>query len=338
MSSSAVTKIAKKVEKKIAKDLQPKGVSNPRKRKRKSRRNATLGAKRPRIDNLVEQYIATLNDPFSHPGVRLGFGCLIPTGLATVYTHGQITVNGTDGTFCIGTIPWIRNTTNAQSLSATSNQAYATTQTYAYVAAANGPNCIATFNLGRVVSGGIRAFARFPATSQAGVMYTSTNPSNNSTLLNSSAQTFQTYPQTQMCSGHSAAVLYRPTDTDDYQFKGLVGTATDTSLSSFQGFIFGTGYPVGSIIYYETAYHLECYGTTDTSAVDATGQDYLSNSFASVEQSHRTIAPRLVSAQQDLNGEFAYSQLVGRAAQVGAAAALGRMAGGFRNAMNNEGR
>jgi hypothetical protein len=211
-------------------------------------------------------YVNTLNDPFMYPGIPLGFGCCIPTSLSSVYLKGSFAVNATDGSFSVATIPYAVGTggTGLQgAILGTSISGASTAAAYTFQAASNNINLLTTASFGRVISGGLRVFVRYPATSAAGIMNAWPYSSSNSSVTNSSPVFALSYPQSVMCGKDEVTILYRPTDFGDFNFQSLSNGALTNTLASWVGVIQGMGYPATSTtVFYEAIYHLETYATT----------------------------------------------------------------------------
>jgi len=233
---------------------------------------------------ITSDYIATLNDPFNYPGVRIGFGCLIPTQMTMAYVKGTFTPNA-DGSFRVCAIPW--NCASGGSngtIGVTSISGVSTTPSYTSVISANQSQMVSAFAFGRVVSGAVRVSVKYPATSTAGILNCYSIPTNGVTIATSTITTDLSLSQAKLAGSDGAQVLFRPTDFNDMNFTTLSGVTQ--SLASSQLYIDGMGYPTGSVIYYEIVWHLEVYNTTGVSTSDIgqqSGYPTLSDIHASAE-------------------------------------------------------
>jgi len=246
--------------------------------------------------SVAQAYLNTLNAPFKYPGINIGFGCLIPTMLNSVYVKGSFNVNATDGTFRVNTLPWTLNPTNNGTIVNIANLAASVAQTYSPIAAADGGLLNNMAGFARVVSGGLRVFVKYAATAQGGIMNAFTIPTNSSTPTTLSFNTALSLPQARMSNTDSCSVYYRPTDFNDYEFYSLTSAGATSTLASFQGYIDGTGYPTGATVYYEACYHLETYSTVTSSAADiASDTDWptLASTYSNIETAMQKIRPYL---------------------------------------------
>jgi len=271
------------------------------KRTASSRHQQRVGAGSART-SLARAYISTLNDPFTHCGVQIGFGCLIPTSLQMAYVKSTFIVNATDGSFRIGSLPYICGTTGQGSIGFTSVSGVNTAPAYNFFIASDNGAILANNNFGRIVSGGIRAFVRYPATSQGGILNTYSIGLNSSVPTTNTIQANLSLSQARMSNSDAVSILYRPTDYNDMEFSVLNSTATGGTLSSWQGYIDGIGYPVGSVVYWEAVYHIESYQTLAISSNDI-AQDSafpsLASVFSNVESMMASVRPLLSSENID---------------------------------------
>jgi len=313
MSSKTVTTVSTSKAPK-SQTPQKKGTKRPRpgRKVKYNYPNGSTMIKKPKFSvSSIINYVATLNDPFEYAGIRMGFGTLVPTGLAMAYYRGSVVVNATDGTFEVVTLPFNCSSggTNG-TLGAVANGLVGSAPSYTGFITPNLTSLTNQFNSIRVVSGGMRGFIRYPKTAQAGVMYACSTPSNSVTAATASVTSLMSNSTTTIITGDSAAVLYRPTDIHDFTFNSI--NSYSAAASTFQGYIFGTGYPAGSIFYFEVVYHLEGLAAIgSTNAMDdapSTGNSILSDAAASIEQLYSKIRSSVTPELVDLGKEFIHSR------------------------------
>jgi len=278
------------------------GVKSKRRPARGLRNNASANA-------ITSDYLSTLNNPFEYPGVRMGFGCLIPTQLTMAYVKGTLSPNA-DGSFRIVGVPW--NSASGSfngSVGFTSVTGVNTAPTYLPLVSANLTQMVANFNLARVISGGVRVSVKYPATSTPGILNCFTSSNSSSAATATTNQAGLSLPQAKLSGSDGAQVLYRPTDTNDTEFGSLVASGGGL-LASSQLYVDGIGYPTGSTVYYEIVYHLEVYSTILNGVADLgqeSGFPTLSDIHANIESMMSKVRTSLVSDIIPLTGAGLFS-------------------------------
>lgn len=203
----------------------------------------------------LRDYANTLNDPWEFPGVPLGYDCFLPTSQAAVYARSSIPV-GTDGAFSIVFTP------SAANLVSTTSALQAATPVYTNVPAANNGSVINNFSEARVVSGGLRVMALFPATAAAGVLFSGTTVDQSlSSLTLLSIDTLSQLPNSKLGIGSRGALCTtRSYDNAGYEFFNfpLIGYTNTALPFQSMGYICGKGFPAGTVIWYEAVLNLEC--------------------------------------------------------------------------------
>ena len=112
--------------------------------------------------------MASLQDPWEHGPINLGYGTLVETVKMTGYARGSITVNA-DGTFAVLVLPQ----TSAMVYTNVSGSAGTT---WVSNAAYNQSALAAQAIEARITSGGLRIFALFPETASSGVLFAGSFP------------------------------------------------------------------------------------------------------------------------------------------------------------------
>jgi len=280
--------------------------------KKGRRRSARARGARQSLHPTTQAYLQTLNDPFKHGGVRIGFGCMIPTQTTMCYVKGSFTVSTIDGSFRLNAFPWCTSATNNGAILSISNNGAASTPTYATILSSNVTNVNSSFNFGRVISGGVRAFVRYPQTSQGGIINSYSLPLNSTVGTTQAINTNLSLNQAVTTSQDEVTILYRPTDYNDMEFSLLNNAASNVSLGSWQGYIDGVGYPTGAMVYYEVVFHVEAYTTTSTASVTDLAQETnwptLADVHANVESAMSTIrsylTPEVIEGASNLFNEW----------------------------------
>jgi len=298
------------------------GVNSYRRpRRHPTRRRVKTNAS---VTAITSDYIATLNNPFDYPGIRMGFGCLIPTQLSMAYAKGTLTPN-TDGSFRLIGVPWdtVSGAFNA-TIGFSSITGVSAVPSYTQIITANASQVNAAFALGRVISGSIRASVKYPATSTPGILNCYSLSSSATTATSATIAANLSLTQAKLTGSDGAQVLYRPTDYNDFEFVSLTGG--NSLMASSQMYIDGIGYPTGTIVYYEIVWHMEVYNTTGISTADLgqeSGFPTLSDVHASVESAMSKVRTNLLPELVPLTGAglFALASLQRPVRLMGGAAA-----------------
>jgi hypothetical protein len=286
---------------------QSAGKKKRRNRNRKKKSMSVSGVGSARSRGLGDDYIRTLNDPFAFPGVRMGFGCLIPTQLVMAYVKGTFTVNAVDGSFRVNCIPWNTITgANNGALVNIANNGQAVAPVYTTVLSSNVGGINSQMSLGRIVSGGLRVSVKYPLTSAPGQMNAFSLAASSNTATTTTIQGDLGLTQAKLVGSDQAQILYRPTDYNDMEFINLNGSNA-VSLGSWQGYIDGLGFPATSVVWYEACFHIEGYSTILSSISDigqASGFPTLSEAYASVENLVSNVRTHLSPEVMELGVNF----------------------------------
>jgi len=259
-----------------------------RRRKRKPRRVRAVAG------GVLDDYAATLTDPWNNAPVQLGFGTMVSTGISTGYFRSSATVNA-DGSIALLACPgpfqgFLVNNNGLGVATWTPNSCsnLATVQSIAQ-----------SF---RTVSIGVRAFPSLPETSNAGMVYYGS--------LGSDAFDANGLTPTQLIGSnyseiapgqYGAIATGRPVGPRSYDFiiPGLRTTSaynvTETLFSI--PYIIFTGLPAGTSVFFEFVINME-YLPQDVGG-DANRDDVnnnratLSDLFPSVESAWKAVSSLL---------------------------------------------
>lgn len=204
--------------------------------------------------NAAMDYIKTLVDPWEYPPMKLGYDCYVPSLLGMGYLRNSLTVNA-DGSFAIAFQPSITS-------SLITNVSGAAGVTWGGPFSLTDASSVTTqMSEARVVSGGLRVMALFPATSAPGVLYTGSDTSR--TLANfqaASVSSLTGLPSSEIGIGSkgSRAVFY-PIDNESFKFTVSPLTSYSGSVLPYQPtlYVAGLGFPTGTVVYYEAVLNLE---------------------------------------------------------------------------------
>jgi hypothetical protein len=270
------------------------------------RRNGVVGGRNLTQGSDLRKYMCTLNDPFNCPPVRLGAGCMVPTGVATLFTSINLTV-GTGASFVIYPRPW-----NPILASAT-----ATGTTYTYTAGNVFPQLASLqslANAARVISCGLKVTSTSNATNDSGMLTAGLMPRDNfspfsltgtptvvanantenglpftsTTSATQGAQQFLNYEQTESFAFRKGiTVFYKPQDPTDFQFRNF-GFMADFNPGSVRSedmqmsepfFVVGAvGTASGSTMLVELVLHVEYTTGPFVNSIVNTGQGTLTPS------------------------------------------------------------
>jgi hypothetical protein len=239
---------------------------NNKKKKRKSKRNRSGIPSSITGCSDLDLYIKSLNDPFEYPGVRLGFGCMVPTMLATAYYRGLFYANSTDGSFGITMQP---------SLGSLNQQIYynntgAGSGSWTSLSFPNAGVISNQINEARAISFGIRVLPLVADTAVPGVVYCGSIASSTNAQINTvSLTTCSTFPQLEFGDSRMGAVaLGRPSDLTAYAFNSVVDQGLSSSLSPWSvPLIVILGLPPTTPIMVELVLNMECLqGATSVNA------------------------------------------------------------------------
>jgi len=245
-----------------------------------------MGGRRLAYGSEIRKYMCTLNDPFNCPPVRLGAGCMVPTGVATLFTSVNLNV-GTGASFVIYPRPW------NPILSSTS----ASGATYTYTASNLFPQLASLqslANAARVISCGIKVTSTANATNDSGMLVAglmprdpfspfsvSTVPSvaintitenglpfTVTTVATQGAAQFLNYEQTESFAFRKGiTVFYKPQDPTDFQFRNFgfmsdftsppAARSEDMQMSEPFFVVGAVGTATGSTMLIELVLHVE---------------------------------------------------------------------------------
>lgn len=293
-SSSQPSKAAKKNQKKKSK----------RNKKKNNRQNySSVTGLMPGGGKLTQCYIDSLNDPFENSGCKLGWGCLVPSTITTVYAKGAVTANA-DGTLSIGLVP--SPGTFVQLADGGAATSFATA---AHTLASTDASAInSNFSSGRIISGGIRAYPNLPMTSAPGACYVGAIPSltvNQYLALTPNDLAASPYMK-QFRAYEGGTAVVHPQDTFSFEFDSRNCSTSTTwagtnDLPSSNPFITFIGIGNGTIVYFEAVINLEVlaisqHNTTGLFSGDQVQSSALSDFWPSKEKMWSAVKEVLASA------------------------------------------
>jgi len=268
--------------------------NTPKRRKQRRNRGGNKQLKAGLSSNLTNEYFQSLINPWEHPGVKLGWGCLVPSTMLTAYLRypAVCSAGGSLGLAAfpsvVGSFMYCDETNNFNGGGFQNMSNYAAIQ--------------ASASEGRVVSVGIRAFPSVPLTSQPGVIYTGACVAQNLTQFrNITLADLVAMPTTHQAIGiNGASATGRPIDPSSFTFS----PATVIGYNSFTGndvpfsvpYIVLTGLPATTVVLVEMVVNIECTAAaTHTNLLGATPGDYaptatLADIWTNVESMYRSAA------------------------------------------------
>jgi len=250
-------------------------------------RNATFGS--GLRANLTNEYFNSLVDPFEHPGVRLGWGCLVPSTIVSAYIRSTTTANA-DGSLAFAILPAVTSGILVGNAGANVNLAGGATSAFTNTAAV-----IANASEGRVISVGVRAVPSIAFTSAPGVAYCGasvpTNYNDFSLLTPTDLASLPTSHATLASKGASS--VGRPVDPDSFIFHipvvdnvGYTGAANNAVDIPFSvPYISFIGLPANAVVIFEIVLNIEVLskiGHAASTVLPAQGQTGLMGTLASV--------------------------------------------------------
>jgi len=298
-SSSTTTTVRTVKSKRRARAANPRNRLLPIRRLRPSMR--TVRAPTPNlIAAAANSYVATLNDPFTHQGVKMGFGCLVPSTVGMAYVRQSVSTNA-DGTLGLFAYPTLGNG-SVKTLYV--NNSGAAGNTWTGTAAYNASGLSTIYSQARFVSMGIKAIPLVAGTASPGIAYAGACPACSvagmSTLTPNS---ISGSPFAKMGTGTGGAVaLARPQDLYAYQFTTIGVSLSDSSLTAPTSvpFICFTGLPASTTVLVEVVLNFEGITSMTTSLPMPAGAgegntepSLITRAFASVEQLWNWVQPRL---------------------------------------------
>lgn len=279
----------------MPKQVQTKRVQRARNRQNPPRRPAPRLVVGSSSTTLTQSYVDSLNDPFDNQGPRLGWGCLVPTNVASAYFRSASTANA-DGSLLLLAKPCAKGLLRA-------GDGGAAVATTASADATDLAAISASFGSGRLISIGIRAFPSIAATSAPGATYSGALEGMTTTLMNAlTPNDCVSFPQSHIgIASDGATAVGRPQDTDSFRFATEVvngtGWATTDELPFSVPYIAFVGLPATALVYYEVVMNFEGVNLTQHSAAGLgqgnTDGDSLATHWFSVEHLWNSVRPAL---------------------------------------------
>lgn len=218
---------------------------------------------RPRSGDASNAYTNCLKRPFFAPGVRLGFGTMVPTSARSMWKRfAPATITAQQGFLMVGTPSGNSAAAGGLGSQAAGVGFLSCVQTGSSTAlfssanvvnvAANNIASIGTYvNTSRVVSGAMRVTVRYPTSTARGQVFAGYVPDDfRFNLGNLSSDDLSSLPFMIPCSSTAAGevtceVQYRPSDLESYNF---IGRWSTTGLYPFdisvpQLLVLGVGWP-----------------------------------------------------------------------------------------------
>jgi hypothetical protein len=281
----------------MAKKQNKKGNKMPRKvaANRRNRQNldrSGIGMQ------MTEEYFNSLIDPFSCRGPRLGWGCMVPSTVVTMYGRGTAPV-GPDGSLALMVVPAAVGTLRVWNAGLSST-------TQVVIDSQDATSMDSNFNSGRVVSIGLRAVPSIALTDQPGFCYSGAIEGlDTGAVVGLATRDFANFPQVQQSVATTGACATgRPQDPDSFIFVNsvvnsggpfILGNEEDLLVSlpviSFEGL------PLGTSVGYEFIVNVECLQRTGraTAAVLGLGSigETLAKYWPSFEKMWSYIQPAL---------------------------------------------
>lgn len=254
---------------------------------------------------LAADYVKCLADPFRYPPVRLGWGCMTPTSLISLYQRTYLVANA-DGTAQLAALP-----TCVQNLMYWNGGAGVTYT--AFGAAADSASVQANYKSARVIAVGLRVIPNVALTAASGWAYTmSLAAAQIGDLKNWITTTAATMPDARQCLARDGcSVMGRPFDVNSFAFlpalvssTGLADTAQvpfTVPIVSFQGL------PASAQVAYEVIVHMEAIplntvgGTSILRPVAEPSAPRLSDHFPSVETMWGAVRDHIPDINQAYN-------------------------------------
>ncbi len=299
-SSSSSSSAPSKPSKAPAQNRSNKPKKNKKSKKIKGARSVTQNLP-SRV--LAQSYVDSVNDPFENQGCKLGWGCLVPSTLATGYWKGAYASNA-DGTLALCLLP---NATGALRI-ANGGQAVSFATAALTQSLLDATPLDANYSSARVISGGIRAYPSIPLTSAPGAVYAGAIPS--LTFTQSQAFTpagLASSPyMKQFRSYEGATSTLRPIDTFSFEFDTRNVSATvvwsgNSDIPVSIPYMCFVGLPAATPVFIEAVINYECIAksVTDTASLafgDKQQSDLMASYFPSMETMWNTVKPYLAAA------------------------------------------
>jgi len=206
------------------------------------------------------EYFKSLVDPFEVGGVKLGWGCMVPSTAGQAYFRGQ-TNTFTDGSLLIAAVPCA--TTGILIW----NSGLAAIGSNSAINYSNAPAIIANCGEGRCVSIGIRAFPNVALTSVPGVAYSgATVAVDANQIATLSITDFVALPTSHQSIGtNGISSTGRPIDPESFIFTqttvdnlGYLGLGnTFKSIPFSVPYVVFTGLPSTTAVFFEVVMNFE---------------------------------------------------------------------------------
>lgn len=239
-----------------------KTITVVRTKARRRRRRALKDVAPNRAMSLTASYLKSLVDPFEHNGVKLGWGCMVPSTVITAYSRFSISASAIDGSLALLLLPCSTNPCRIGTLGASAAIGTAT-----YNNTANQASITNSCAEGRVISAGIRAFPSIAMTVPPGVVYTGA-------LVATTWTNLQTINPTQLASSvtsqqtiglHGASATGRPVDPDSFTFTTVAVDGNGYNSAAHTGdtipfsvpYIVFLGLPEGATVFVEIVINIE---------------------------------------------------------------------------------
>jgi len=266
---------------------------------RRSRRNAPTGGRGMSNSNpnaSLTSYTNTINDPFMYPGIKLGFGTMVDTGIATAYIKQTFAV-ATDGSFGVILQPTIGSGVAQKGFMYTNTSI--TTASWTQIDFANGGAIAQLSSEGRVISGALRVQPLQALTAAPGILYAGhINSCANNNATSATVNSLANFTSSHMGVGPNGAIAcIHPLDPTSFAFQAatISTSSTNVNYSSQSVYVVGTGFVAGTNIFVEGVLNIEYItGLNDnyTNAIIDGAQEIpganqtqtLSQSFGSLEQ------------------------------------------------------
>jgi hypothetical protein len=229
-------------------------INQPKPRRRRSRRSTTSNVSSALGCSNTVAYINTLKNPFEFPGIRIGFGCLTGSQLATGYFRDTFTASS-DGYLGIFMFPalgpnalYVNNATGGSA--AWNGSPYS-----------NYSALTPLMSECRIVSAGIKVLPLVPATGSPGVVYAGALPSQTiSNMLASSLPTLIQSPFLELgYAATGASAVSHPVDMGSFIFSNNWVSIPATNILSQNSvpLIILAGLPAGCTVVCEAMMNVE---------------------------------------------------------------------------------
>lgn len=274
--------------------------------------------------HFVRAFAEAIEDPWESGPMKLGYDCFENTVLGSAFIRGNFTVNA-DGSFATMLSPNVGETIFT-------NNAGFNTATWATSAASNAGALQNQMSEARVTSGGLRVICLFPETSAPGVLFAGTLPSTSRTnMIGYTPTTLGVISSTEIGIGSKGArACILPQDSDSFAFTQGVMSAylTTTVIPSSVPYVAGTGFPAGTVVWYEGVINLEGLINVGQSG---TGQDPTSTANSTTAADFYATPERLWSAARAILGHTTVMDATQGLISM-ASPSLGRTVGRIRSA------